>query len=283
LANYHHTEGICLRRIDYSNTSQVASFLTPDSGRLSVLAKGVTRAPKRGIRTGFDLLGRYDLIYTARRYGSLQNLTYRWLKEDFHGLRSALERVICGYYAAELALNFATEGDPCPGLYELMLRSLRNLAAGKKLGVTVLLLELGVLREHGACPTFGACAECGRALPGRGPVPFSPADGGPLCRDCEMKLRAERRWRVTAVSAGVLRQLATLSAQTDADPDAAPLSPKATVAMSAVLRFHMRDLLARELRMWKYLGRQELSRSLTRLRRGSGLRGRTGGGQKHRL
>ena len=281
MAKYHRTEGICLRRIDYSNTSQVASFLTPDSGRLSVMAKGVTRAPKRGIRTGFDLLGRYDLIYTARRYGSLQNLTYRWLMEDFHGLRSALARMVCGYYAAELALNFATEEEPCPGLYELMLRSLRNLAAGKKLGVTVLLLELGVLREHGACPTFSACAECRRALPGRGPVQFSPADGGPLCRDCEMKLRVERRWRLTTVSAQVLRQLATLSARTEEDPDAAPLSPKATVAMSAVLRFHMRDLLARELRMWKYLEQQELSRSLARLRRRVGLKSKTGSAQQH--
>lgn len=265
MANYHHTEGICLRRIEYSNTSQVASFLTPDSGRLSVMAKGVTRAPKRGIRTGFDLLGRYELIYTERRAGTLQNLTYRWLREDFRDMRLALERVLCGYYAAELALNFVAEGDPCPALYELMLRSLRRFATGRGLGATVLGLELGVLREHGSLPRFDACAECGQGLPGRGPVAFSPASGGPLCRKCEADLRGAQGGRLTTAGGETLRGLAALGAGGDGERGPAPKAESA-LAMSALLRFHMRDLLGKELRMWKYLQRRELSRSLRRLR-----------------
>jgi DNA repair protein RecO (recombination protein O) len=274
LTKYHHTEGICLRRIEFSNTSQVASFLTPDAGRLSVIAKGVTRAPRKGIRTGFDLLGRYELVYAARRTTSLQNLTYRWLREDFRGVRRSLERLLCGYYAAELGLDFAAEGEPCPPLYDAVLRSLRRFAAGRKLGTTVLMLELAALREQGAVPRFDACAACGKPLPSRGRVAFSFADGGPLCRGCEGRSQpggtrgtpsAPPRSQGPKAPAELLRVLAVLSANPDAEPPA--LGPEETVAMSALLRMHMRFLLGKELRMWKYLQGQKLTRSLDRLRR----------------
>ncbi|MCK4373805.1 MAG: DNA repair protein RecO [Candidatus Brocadiae bacterium] len=267
MAKYHHTEGICLRRVQYSNTSQVASFLTPDAGRLSVMAKGVTRAPKKGVRTGFDLLARYELVYTRRRSGSLQNLTDRWMRESFRDMRCALQRILCGYYAAELMLNFTVEDDPCPALYELLLRSLRSLAAGQRLGLTVLLLELGVLREHGSCPTFDACTECERPVPARGAVLFSPAGGGPLCKECEREKAGSFGGRVTTVRADHLRTLAALNAATDAGAALPALPPRKALASSTLLRFHIRDVLGKELRMWKYLQQRELSRSLQRLRR----------------
>ncbi len=266
MANYLHTEGICLRRLDYSNTSQVAAFLTPDAGTLSVMAKGVTRAPKRGVRTGFDLLGRYELIYTPRPAGTLQNLTYRWLREDFRGLRRSLPGMLCGFYVAELALNFAAEGDPCPGLYARTLETLRRLDAGRRLGLNVLRLELGALAEHGTLPVFDRCSRCGGPLPDRGPVTFSPADGGVLCATCEGASGpgdVPPRGGTIPVRADFLPLLAALAAGKDV-PD---LDPRRTVALSTVLRFHIRYQLGKELRMWKYLQRRELTRSLRRIRR----------------
>ena len=264
MPSYFHTEGICLRRFAYSNTSQVASFITPDAGRLTFLAKGVTRAPKRGIRTGFDLLGRYELVYTRRRYGSLHNLTYRWLRDGLPDLRRSLEPLLCGYYAAELALNFSIEGDPCPVLYPALVAELHGFAAAGSLGAGVLRLELAALEEHGSCPTFDACAECGEPLPPRGPVCFSPLNGGPLCARCEGELSPHWRRHTTTVGAD---QLHGLAAASSGESDAAPLPPERIVAMSAILRFHIRSLLGRELRMWKYLQQRHLSRSLREVRR----------------
>jgi hypothetical protein len=42
------------------------------------------------------------------------------------------------------------------------------------------------------------------------------------------------------------------------------------VGMSRLLRFHIRDLLGKELRMWKYLQARHLSRSVQRARRRAG-------------
>jgi DNA repair protein RecO len=271
VAHYHHTEGICLRRVDYSNTSQVAAFLTADSGRLSFLAKGVTRAPKRGVRTALDLLSRYEIVYTTRRSGSLHNLTYRWLRERPYRPEGRLEGLLCGYYAAELVLRFVPEEVPCPDLYQALGRALRGFRSGERLGTGVLLLELAVLKEHGSCPTFDSCVECGGPLPVRGAVAFSSAAGGPLCRRCRDANDGRDERRTTTTRADLLRTLAALAAaEVDPSTPAPALPARSTLAMSALLRFHMRDLLGRELRLWKYLAGRRLSRSLRRLRRTAG-------------
>ncbi len=254
-----------MRRLAYSNTSQVACFLTREGGRLSFLAKGATRAPRRGVRTGIDLLGRYELIYTQRDPNSLQNLTYCWLREGFRGVREALPAVVCGYYAAELVLNFTAESDPCPRLYGAMVETLRRLAEGRRLGLAILEFEVAVLREHGTLPAFDRCCSCGRGLPGTGIVVFSPDEGGVVCRRCEGETGPPYG---VPVRAALVRNLSRLVG--GGEPEA--LSPRTTVAMSAVLRSHMRHLIGRELRMWKYLQRRELTRSLRRARRHAGNR-----------
>ena len=126
MPTYTRTEGICLRRLDFSNTSQVATFLTPDRGKLSFLAKGVLRAPKRGIRSGFELAGHYELIFTERRTGSLHNLTQFSLLNGHRRLRNTIQRILCAYYAAELVLEFTAEAEPCPRLYGLLVCSLEQ-------------------------------------------------------------------------------------------------------------------------------------------------------------
>ncbi len=270
MARYHHTEGICLRRIDYSNTSQVATFLTPEAGRLSFMARGVTRAPRRGIRHGFDLLGRYELIYTERRTGSLLNLTNRSLMEGFRGLRQALERVLCAYCAAELMLNFTIEAQPCRELYGLLLESLRRFESGENLGLSVLLLELGALRHHGACPSFDVCAECDSKLKLTGTLLFSATHGGPLCAACGRRLYGGPGRYVMQVEGRHLAALAGLAAPPRSRPERVSIKPRQIVAASRLLRFHISHLLGKELRTWKYLQDRHLSRTLQRVRHAAG-------------
>ena len=266
MAKYYRTEGICLRRIDYSNTSQVATFLTPDAGRLSFLAKGVTRAPKRGVRSGFDLLGRYELIYTQRRIGSLLNLTQRHLLESFRGIRRSLEQIVCAYYAAELILNFTPEGEPCPRLHEVCLESVRRFERGQSLGLSVLSLEVATLQEQGSCPTFDVCVECDKELKSSGYLLFSPRRGGPLCVPCGRRLHQGPSSQALRVHAKHLAFLRSLAAQPLCPAEDARADPQQIVAASRVLRSLMREMLGKELRMWKYLQERHLSRALRRIR-----------------
>lgn len=266
MARYQHTEGICLRRLDYSNTSQVATFLTLESGRLSFLAKGATRAPRKGIRTGFDLLERYELVYTTRHSGSLLNLTDRSMLESFAPLRRTLEQTLCAYYAAELVLNFAVDTDPCPRLYAALLEALRRLSAGDRLGLTVLLLELATLREQGQCPTFDECVTCRGKLLGR--EVFSPADGGPLCKRCAQAVQGSPLTPLLRTAGRHLELLASLATSPCLDIASTEVRPRDVVAAGRILRFHMRYLLGREMRMWKYMQDRHMSKALAGIRSG---------------
>jgi DNA repair protein RecO (recombination protein O) len=271
MPRYECTEGFCLRRLDYSNTSQVATFLTPDLGRLSFIAKGATRAPKKGIRLRFELMERYEIVFTRPRAGSLLNLTERSLVESFRDARSALERMLCTYYAAELVLAFTAEADPCPDLYDALARAMRRVAAGDGLGLSMLELELAVLREQGECPSFAECGQCGGAPGGR--AVLSPAQGFTLCAPCARRVRGTPFNPLLPAPAGALHLLASLAQRPAADPSEANAVPADIVKAGRVLRFHMRFLLGRDLRMWRYLQEQHLSKALNGIRRSAGLPG----------
>ena len=251
MAKYHRTEGICLRRIDYSNTSQVASFLTRDSGLMSFMAKGVKRAPKKGIKRGLDLLCRYEIVYTHRRTESLANLTERTLQESFRDIRKALDRILYGYYAAELVLNFVAEGQPCPELYESLLTTLRLCDAGEKLELGALLLEIAALRDHGSLPPFAECAECRKPVAGAGRLVFSAREGGPLCAACQANPTIDARGMPVKFSH--LAVLESLAHHTPPRPERVNVGQGQVRAMSRILRFHIQYLLGRNLVMWKHL------------------------------
>jgi hypothetical protein len=69
------------------------------------------------------------------------------------------------------------------------------------------------------------------------------------------------------VRARRLQNLARLCRQPPARLDEVALRPEEIVAISRLLRFHIRYLLGKELTMWKYLHGRHLSRSLRRLRK----------------
>jgi len=254
VATYHRTEGVCLRRVDYSNTSQVATFLTRHGGRMSFMAKGVKRAPKKGIRRGLDLLCRYEIVYTARRGRALFNLTERRLRESFRGIRGALDRILYGYYAAELALNFIAEDEPCPEFYESFLWTLRLWAREGKLELGALLLEVAALDEHGSLPSFAECVECRKPLAGERRVVFSPPEGGPLCAACQANPGLDARG--IAVKTSHLAVLESLAHHTPSRPERLKVADVQMRAMSRILRLHIRYLLGKNLVMWKYLRRR---------------------------
>jgi len=259
LVRYHCTDGICLRRVDYSNTSQVATFLTSDRGRLSVLAKGVKRAPKKGIRRGFDLLCRYELVYVIRRH-SLHLLTDRYLRENFAGIRQSLERIRSAYYVAELVLNVTIEEDPCPALYGLLARTLRRLERGSSIELSLLLLEIGALQHCGVWPRLDACARCGGELDSARGLPFSPGDGGALCGRCSRSPDVSESSARTEVDRAELATLAELAAQPPARVERVRMPPARVARMSRILRFYIRHMLGKELKTWKYLPRRVISR-----------------------
>lgn len=120
------TTALCLRKIDFSESSQILTLLTDKCGITGAIAKGAKRA-KSGIGGPLDLMCLYDVVlYDRSRRDVLSILAQGATDRVFPELRARYE----GFWAAE-------------ALRELLL----TLKSGAQDGRAVLLLAVACLRE----------------------------------------------------------------------------------------------------------------------------------------
>ncbi|MFW5915670.1 MAG: hypothetical protein ACOCTQ_04275, partial [Planctomycetota bacterium] len=101
----------------------------------------------------------------------------------------------------------------------------------------------------------------------RGRLVFSAFQGGPRCRRCAGS-SSDPPSSSVPVRASRLAMLGRLCGHPTDGLGDLDVGPKEIVAMSRLLRFHIRYMLGREMRMWKYLHGRHLSRSLRRIKSG---------------
>lgn len=179
-------QAVALRRLDYSETSQVLLFLTREHGPRRLLAKGIKRGTRQRFAAGIDLLERGEVVFAVRATGEsgLGNLM-EWRQIDLYaGLRSDLDRLYAAQYAAEVTAAMVEEADPHPGLFDALISLLEALAAGGDPLPLLAGYQAALLTVLGFWPDLTRCVRCDRpAPPGRAGY-FSAHQGGLICRDC---------------------------------------------------------------------------------------------------
>jgi len=178
---------ICLRKTEFSETSQILTLFTRQHGLLRVIAKGAHRTTKAGASKfggGIDLLDAGDAVFTLDLEKQMGTLTEWRLIEGHLELRRNLRAMYLGQYAAELVGFLIEEHDPHPELFDRLEQTLSDLAT-VRLEEAFLAFELDLLRETGYLAEMSACVECSSTLTDREPAWFSPSRGGILCRNCE--------------------------------------------------------------------------------------------------
>jgi DNA repair protein RecO (recombination protein O) len=178
---------ICLRRTEYSETSQILTLFSRHHGIVRAIAKGAHRRTKAGASKfdgGVDLLDNGDAVFTHDPGRDLATLTEWSLREGHLGLRTTLRGMYLALYAGELVGRLVEEHDPHPELFDRLETTLGELATARA-EETFLAFQLDLLRETGYLAELGSCAACGFALPPSGPTFFSPSRGGVICRNCE--------------------------------------------------------------------------------------------------
>src|SRR6266850_2244466 len=158
---------LCLRKTEYSETSQILTLLSRNHGLLRVIAKGAHRTTKAG----------------ASKFGG--------------GLYLA-------QYAAELVSLLIEEHDPHPNLFDHLQNCLQALST-PALEQSFLAFEIELLRETGYLPDLRECTSCGtRSLTNTSRISFSPDRGGVLCNNCEP--RFPQRLTLDARLLGIMQQ-----------------------------------------------------------------------------
>jgi DNA repair protein RecO (recombination protein O) len=194
------TEAIVLRGVDFSESSRIVTFLSPERGRLACIAKGARRK-NSGVSAVLDTFNRVELVYYWKEGRQVQTLAEASLLDDFGGLKCDLERISYAAFPLELVSKIAHENEPSRDLYAALVLGLQELGAwpgGIRLHACRLGLQL--IGVAGFAPELDGCVRCGSAHLAVAPG-FDDA-GGVLCDDCGGGRR------VSAEAFTVLRDLA---------------------------------------------------------------------------
>lgn len=115
--NHKKTIAIVLKRIDYGEADRIVTVLTPDAGKLSLMAKGVRRV-KSKLAGGIELLSTSEINYIAGK-GSLDTLVSSRLIRHYGLIVQNIDRTMLAYELIKL-LDKVTEDQPETAYYELL-------------------------------------------------------------------------------------------------------------------------------------------------------------------
>lgn len=244
---------ICLRKTEYSETSQILTLFTREHGLLRVIAKGAHRRTKAGASKfggGLDLLDVGNAVFTHDLAKDLSILCEWGLTEGHLALRKNLRGIYLGLYAAELVSRLIEEHDPHPTLFDRLERTIPDLA-GPRREETFLAFQLDLLREAGYLAELTACVSCGVVLNEKSDVSFSSRLGGAICFNCEAV--TPDRIRVDARLLRLLNGLIRLP-RVNGSPQRLPqLTRHQTDPINRLFADQIQHTLGRNLRLPRYV------------------------------
>lgn len=202
---------LVLRRFAFGESSLVVHLLTPEHGRVHLVAKGAFR-PTSGYFAALDLFDTLEVRWRAKPGGGLPPLSAARVLTSRRHLARDLDRYRPALAVLGLAGHGAREGDADPLLFssaEQALELLRDHELDPRL--TQLTFELRFLETMGVGIALAQCAQCGQSG-GAGPasssgvvgVPFSVERGGRLCDRCAAETR-QSGGRIERIGPDLLR------------------------------------------------------------------------------
>ena len=122
--NQLKAQGIVLSRINFRETDRIIAIITPDHGKVSLIAKG-SRTLKSKLAGGIELFTINDLNFIKGR-GEIATLVSSRLSKNFANIVKDIERVQLGYEILKI-IDRTTEDQPEPEYYYLLANALSGL------------------------------------------------------------------------------------------------------------------------------------------------------------
>ncbi len=243
---------ICIRAVDYSETSQVVTFFTKANGKVSAIAKGSKRL-KSKFDGPIEMFSCGEIVFSDSSREKLATLTEFEQQPSLIHLSSNLFTFNCCLFAAELISNLTNDYDPHPELFDSFLQFLQNANKHRVSSIEhqemlslLILFQLSLLREIGLTPILNACANCKTRYEHRASsiehrVYFSSSANGLICRDCEANF--PDKIRLTRSAAACLSNLKQIAESDE----------KTLTEIEKILISHFTELLGHRPKMAKYI------------------------------
>jgi DNA repair protein RecO (recombination protein O) len=241
---------ICIRAIDYSETSQIVTFFAKAAGKIDAIAKGSKR-PKSPFDGPIEVLSHGDIVFIDSASEKLATLTEFQQQPALINLHNNLFVLYACLFAAELLNNLTHDHDPHPGLFESFLEFLHNAneqhstqEQRRDILALLILFQLTLLKEIGLQPIFSHCANCKTHDTARNTqyeTYFSSSANGLICRDCEAGF--PDRIKLTKVASACLTAFKNIPGS----------SEKTLNEIEKVLVRHLTELLGRTPKMARHI------------------------------
>ncbi len=226
---------VCIRRWDFSETSQTVSLFTRQHGIIRGIAKGAKRE-KGSFSGGFDILTQGHLVAIIKPGRDLATLTEWDLQESNRHVRRNLSANRTALYMADLINHMLTDHDPHVALYEAFVEALGQLRESELIDLALLVFQWKLLDEAGYAPVLEHDAESGGPLPDdEQTLAFSASAGGVVADN-----GGGDRWRVRAETVHLLRRMNEQGMATKAD------DPDVIERANRLLAAYMREITGTE-------------------------------------
>ncbi|MFH0945725.1 MAG: DNA repair protein RecO [Planctomycetota bacterium] len=182
------TDAIVIRRAPFSESSQVVHLLTAREGLVAALARGAYRS-KSAFGGAIDLVTRGRADLGRRKSTELDVLHEFKIQNPYRGVRRDSVRWLAACYVIELIRLFSWQRDRETRFFPLLgavldaLNAVEDTADSAQVDALLAFYASRLLAGAGLGPMLDACVVCGTTSL-RGPVRFSPARGGVICRGC---------------------------------------------------------------------------------------------------
>jgi DNA repair protein RecO (recombination protein O) len=156
------TEAIVLSKMNYGDTSIIASLFTEDLGKISVIVKGA-RSPKSKYGKIVDPLNYLSVVLYKKESREIQLLSGADIIEHFPSLKNDLSKLGYAYGVAELVKNLLADREINKRIFKGIIRILSILNSGdEKPEISFGRFFIFLLKETGYEIQINSCAICGK-------------------------------------------------------------------------------------------------------------------------
>jgi DNA repair protein RecO (recombination protein O) len=175
------TEAIVLRTHDFRETSLIAHFFTKSHGRISAILKGI-RKDARKFASTLEPFSLNEIIFYTGRSSELHLISQCDLKDNFTNIRSQVASIGFASCIVELVEHLMPLEERNEETYQLTLRALRQIDAGKDYEKIMRVFIIKFLKLIGFRPRLDGCVRCNEDIASS--ASFSAKYGGLLCDRC---------------------------------------------------------------------------------------------------
>jgi len=244
---------VCIRHLDWSETSQIVVLLTEGRGTIRAVAKGSKRMSPGAVQRfsgGVELLTAGQAVGHIKASAELASLTEWDLQQPYPHLRERLAAHRLACYAADLCQALIAVDDPHPAVHAALMQLLPGLAEPTHDAAELLRFQWRLLGDVGYQPELGVDVQTGEPLGDAKAFTFDTQRGG-LTRDTGQGFG---RHRVRRETVELLRRFVAGPELLDDVPDLITAGSTDTLdRANRLLCTYLRALLDKELPTMRYV------------------------------